>query len=152
MVKSGAFSISCKPRYLEFRVSSQPGREFSRLKDGYHNANWEICLKVRTAQPALGCLTVSSRWLGKQVDSEPRWSRGKDARPHQSYRYYRVAMTQPLTPFDERSLRAWLYRQLAQGIAPVAVFVFGSNGGAGDEMNQGFLKVDPGSFSSTQKL
>jgi hypothetical protein len=61
------------------------------------------------------------RWLVKQVDSEPRWSRGKDGRPHQSSRYYRVAMTLPLTPFDERSLRAWLYRQLAQGKTPVAV-------------------------------
>jgi hypothetical protein len=60
------------------------------------------------------------RWLVKQIDSEPRWSRGKDGRPHQSSRYYRVAMTLPLTPLDERSLRAWLYRQLAQG-APVAV-------------------------------
>ena len=30
-------------------------------------------------------------------------------------------MTLPLTPFDERSLRAWLYRQLAQGKAPVDV-------------------------------
>ena len=32
------------------------------------------------------------RWLVTQVDSEPRWSRGKDGRPHQSSRYYRVAM------------------------------------------------------------
>jgi hypothetical protein len=61
------------------------------------------------------------RWLVKQVDCEPRWSRGKDGRPHQSARYYRVAMTLPLTPFDERSLRAWLYRQLAKGKTPVAV-------------------------------
>ncbi len=61
------------------------------------------------------------RWLVKQVDSEPRWSRGKDGRPHQSSRYYRVTMNPPLTPFDERSLRSWLYRQLAQGKTPVAV-------------------------------
>ncbi len=61
------------------------------------------------------------RWLVKQVDSAPRWSQGKDGRPHQSARYYRVAMSLPLTPFDERSLRAWLYRQLAQGKTPVAV-------------------------------
>jgi hypothetical protein len=30
-------------------------------------------------------------------------------------------MSPPLTPFDERSLRTWLYRQLAQGKTPVAV-------------------------------
>lgn len=61
------------------------------------------------------------RWLVKQVDSEPRWSRGKDGRPHQSSRYYRVTMNPPLTPFDEQSLRSWLYRQLAQGKTSVAV-------------------------------
>jgi len=61
------------------------------------------------------------RWLVKQVDSEPRWSRGKDGRPHQSSRYYRVTMNPPLTPFDEQSLRFWLYRQLAQGKTPVGV-------------------------------
>ena len=61
------------------------------------------------------------RWLVKPVDSEPRWSRGKDGRPHQSSRYYRVTMSPPLTPSDERSLRSWLYRQLAQGKTPVAV-------------------------------
>jgi hypothetical protein len=61
------------------------------------------------------------RWLVKQVDSEPRWSRGKDGRPHQSSRHYRVTMNPPLTPFDEQSLRSWLYRQLAQGKTPVAV-------------------------------
>ena len=61
------------------------------------------------------------RWLVKQVDSDLRWSRGKDGRPHQSSRYYRVTMNPPLTPFDERSLRSWLYRQLAQGKTPVAV-------------------------------
>jgi len=61
------------------------------------------------------------RWLVKQVDSEPRWSRGKDGRPHQSFRYYRVTMNPPLTPFDEQSLRSWLYRQLAQGKTPAAV-------------------------------
>lgn len=61
------------------------------------------------------------RWLVKQIDSDPRWSRGKDGRPHQSSRYYRVTMNPPLTPFDERSLRSWLYRQLAQGKTPVAV-------------------------------
>ena len=61
------------------------------------------------------------RWLVTPIDGEPRWSRGKDGRPHQSSRYYRVAMTLPLTTFDERSLRTWLYRQLAQGKAPVAV-------------------------------
>ena len=30
-------------------------------------------------------------------------------------------MTLPLTPYDERSLRAWLYQQLAQGKTPLAV-------------------------------
>ncbi len=61
------------------------------------------------------------RWLVTPIDGEPRWSRGKDGRPHQSSRHYRVAMTLPLTTFDERSLRTWLYHQLAQGKAPVAV-------------------------------
>ena len=30
-------------------------------------------------------------------------------------------MTLPLTPYDERSLRAWIYQQLAQGKTPLAV-------------------------------
>lgn len=73
------------------------------------------------------------RWVGKpvtwkrlrglvtQVETEARWSRGKDGRPHQSARSYRVAMSLPLTSFDEHSLRAWLYRQLAQGKTPLSV-------------------------------
>ena len=61
------------------------------------------------------------RGLVTQVDSPVQWSRGKDGRPHQSARTYLVAMTLPLTPYDERSLRAWLYQQLAQGKTPLAV-------------------------------
>ena len=73
------------------------------------------------------------RWVGKpdtwkrlrglvtQVETEARWSRGKDGRPHQSARSYRVAMSLQLTPFDEHSLRAWLYRQLAQGKTALSV-------------------------------
>jgi hypothetical protein len=30
-------------------------------------------------------------------------------------------MTLPLTPYDERSLRAWLYRQLSQGKTPLSI-------------------------------
>ena len=73
------------------------------------------------------------RWVGKpvtwkrlrglvtQVETEARWSRGKDGRPHQSARSYRVAMSLPLTSFDEHSLRAWLYRQLSQGKTSLSV-------------------------------
>jgi hypothetical protein len=61
------------------------------------------------------------RGLVTQVDSPAHWSQGKDGRPHQSARAYRVAMTLPLTPLDERSLRAWLYQQLARGKPPLAV-------------------------------
>ena len=61
------------------------------------------------------------RGLVTSVDAPTLWSQGKDGRPHQSPRTYRVAMTLPLTPYDERSLRAWLYQQLAQGKTPLAV-------------------------------
>ena len=61
------------------------------------------------------------RGLVTSVDAPTLWSQGKDGRPHQTPRTYRVAMTLPLTPYDERSLRAWLYQQLAQGKTPLAV-------------------------------
>ncbi len=60
------------------------------------------------------------RWLVKPIEDKARWSRGSDGRPHQSIRYYRVAMTMPLTPFDEQSLRGWFYRKLAEGKSPLA--------------------------------
>lgn len=55
------------------------------------------------------------RGLVIPVDEKPRWQHGSDNHPHRSPRFYRVAMTLPLTPLDEFSLRAWLYKQLAQG-------------------------------------
>lgn len=55
------------------------------------------------------------------VDEKPRWQQGSDGQPHRTPRYYRVAMTLPLTPADELSLRAWLYRRLSEGKAPLAV-------------------------------
>jgi len=60
------------------------------------------------------------RWLVKPVDETPKWNRGSDGRPHQATRNYRVAMSMPLTSFDERSLRVWLYRSLAEGNSPIA--------------------------------
>jgi hypothetical protein len=61
------------------------------------------------------------RWLVRPVEETPKWNRGNDGRPHQATRNYRVAMSLPLTPFDELSLRAWLYRKLAEGNNPLAV-------------------------------
>lgn len=62
------------------------------------------------------------RGLVTQVDSQVHWSQGKDGHPHQVCpNLSGVAMTLPLTPYDERSLRYWLYHQLAQGKAPIAV-------------------------------
>jgi hypothetical protein len=58
------------------------------------------------------------RWLVRPVEDAPRWHRGTDGRPHQSVRYYRVSMSVPLTPYDEASLRKWLYRQMGEGKSP----------------------------------
>ncbi len=55
------------------------------------------------------------------VEDKPRWQYGNDNHPHRTPRYYRVAMTLPLTPADELSLRAWLYKHLAEGKNPIAV-------------------------------
>ncbi len=61
------------------------------------------------------------RWLVKPVEDTPKWNRGSDGRPHQATRNYRVAMSMPLTPFDERSLRTWLYRKMGERNSPLAV-------------------------------
>lgn len=61
------------------------------------------------------------RGLVTPVDDKPRWQHGSDNHPHRTPRYYRVAMTLPLTPSDELSLRAWLYKRLAGGKSPLAV-------------------------------
>jgi hypothetical protein len=61
------------------------------------------------------------RWLVKPVEDERRWNRGQDGRPHRSSRIYQVSMSIPLTPFDEISLRKWLYRQLGEGKSPITV-------------------------------
>ncbi len=58
--------------------------------------------------------------LVKPVEEIPQWHHGRDGRPHQATRSYRVAMTIPLTPFDEQSLRSWLYRRLVEGRSPLA--------------------------------
>jgi hypothetical protein len=112
--------IGFRQAAYEAGASRQPGKKFGApSKKVAHYAGmslrtfWRWAAKPETWQRL--------RWLVKQVDSEPRWSRGKDGRPHQSAHYYRVAMSLPLTPFDERSLRAWLYRQLAQGKAAVEI-------------------------------
>jgi hypothetical protein len=55
------------------------------------------------------------------VEDKPRWQHGSDNHPHRTPRFYRVAMTLPLTPSDELSLRSWLYKLLAQGKNPLTV-------------------------------
>ena len=55
------------------------------------------------------------------VDDKRQWLPGSDGHPHRVPYHYQVAMTLPLTPSDERSLRAWFYRKLAQGKAPLTV-------------------------------
>lgn len=61
------------------------------------------------------------RELVTPVEDKPRWQHGSDNHPHRTPRYYRVAMTLPLTPSDELFLRAWLYKRLAEGKGPLAV-------------------------------
>ena len=90
-----------------------PSKKVARYAGMSLRAFWRWSAKPDTWNRLRGLVT--------QVDSPVQWSRGKDGRPHQSARTYRVAMTLPLTPYDERSLRAWLYQQLAQGKTPLAV-------------------------------
>ena len=90
-----------------------PSKKVARYAGMSLRAFWRWSAKSDTWNRLHGLVT--------QVDSPVQWSRGKDGRPHQSARTYRVAMTLPLTPYDERSLRAWLYQQLAQGKTPLAV-------------------------------
>jgi hypothetical protein len=112
--------IGFRQAAYEAGASRQPGKKFGApSKKVAHYAGMSLRTFWRWAAKPETWKRL--RWLVKQVDSEPRWSRGKDGRPHQSAHYYRVAMSLPLTPFDERSLRAWLYRQLAQGSAAVDV-------------------------------
>lgn len=112
--------IGFRQAAYEAGAARQPGKKFSASsKKVAHFSGMSLRTFWRwVAKPTTW---KRLRWLVTQVDTERRWSRGKDGRPHQSSRYYRVAMSLPLTPFDERSLRSWLYRQLAQGIAPGAV-------------------------------
>ncbi|NJD60923.1 MAG: hypothetical protein FIA98_16130 [Anaerolineae bacterium] len=60
------------------------------------------------------------RDLVTPAEDKPQWQYGNDNHPHRTPRYYRVAMTLPLTPADELSLRAWLYKSLAEGKNPLA--------------------------------
>lgn len=55
------------------------------------------------------------------TEDKPRWHHGKDGHPHRTPRFYRVSMTLPLTPTDELSLRAWLYKRLSEGKNPLTV-------------------------------
>ena len=95
------------------RKFNAPSKKVARYAGMSLRAFWRWSAKQDTWNRLRGLVT--------QVDSPMQWSRGKDGRPHQSARTYRVAMTLPLTPYDERSLRAWLYQQLAQGKTPLAV-------------------------------
>ncbi len=61
------------------------------------------------------------RGLVTPIEDQPRWQHGSDNHPHRTPRFYRVAMTLPLTPSDELSLRSWLYKRLAGGKSPLAV-------------------------------
>jgi hypothetical protein len=90
-----------------------PSKKVARYAGMSLRAFWRWVARQETWNQLSGLVT--------QVDSQVHWSQGKDGRPHQSARTYRVAMTLPLTPLDERSLRVWLYHQLAQGKTPVEV-------------------------------
>ena len=59
--------------------------------------------------------------LVKPAEDKPRWQHGKDGHPHRTPLFYRVSMTLPLTPTDELSLRAWLYKRLSEGKNPLIV-------------------------------
>ena len=61
------------------------------------------------------------RWLVTPVEEKAKWNRGSDGRPHQATRSYKVAMTMPMTPYDEHYLCAWFYHQLADGKTPITV-------------------------------
>ena len=55
------------------------------------------------------------------VDDKRQWQPGSDGHPHRVPYHYQVAMTLPLTPSDELSLRAWLYKRLSEGKSPLSV-------------------------------
>ncbi len=101
--------VSCKPE----KKFNAPSKKVAHYAGMSLRAFWRWVARPDTWNRLRGLVT--------QADSPAHWSQGKDGRPHQSARTYRVAMTLPLTPFDEHSLRAWLYRQLAQGTPPLAV-------------------------------
>jgi hypothetical protein len=103
----------------EAGASKKPGKKVSAPAK---KVAWYAGISPRsfwrwTARPATWKLL---RWLVKPVDETAKWNRGSDGRPHQAIRNYRVAMTMPLTPFDELSLRAFLHRKLSEGNGPLA--------------------------------
>ena len=100
--------VSRKPE----KMFNAPSKKVARYAGMSLRAFWRWVARPDTWNRLRGLVT--------QGDSPVQWSRGKDGRPHQSARTYRVAMTLPLTSYDERSLRAWLYRQLSQGKTPFA--------------------------------
>ena len=112
--------IGFRQAAYEAGASKKPGKKVSApaKKVAYYAGMSPRSFWRWAAKPATWKLL---RWLVRPVEETPKWNRGSDGRPHQATRSYRVAMTMPLTPFDELSLRAWLYRKLAEGNSPLAV-------------------------------
>ncbi|MDD5367608.1 MAG: hypothetical protein PHQ40_00865 [Anaerolineaceae bacterium] len=111
--------IGFRQAAYEAGASNQPGKKVSApaKKVAYYAGMSPRSFWRWAARPATWKLL---RWLVKPVEETPKWNRGNDGRPHQATRNYRVAMTMPLTPFDELALRGWLYRKLAEGNSSLA--------------------------------
>jgi hypothetical protein len=113
--------------YIGFRQSAyeagaarQPGKKFGAPA---HKVARYSGMSLRTFRRYSAKPNTWQRLRGlvTPVEDKPRWQHGSDNHPHRTPRFYRVAMTLPLTPSDELSLRAWLYKRLAEGKNPLAV-------------------------------
>ena len=112
--------IGFRQAAYEAGAARQPGKKFgapAKKVASYSGMSLRTFRRYSANPGTWQCL----RNLVTPVEDKPRWQYGNDKHPHRTPRYYRVAMTLPLTPTDELSLRAWLYKHLAEGKNPTAV-------------------------------
>ena len=112
--------IGFRQAAYEAGVARQPGKKFGAPAQKVAKYSG-MSLRTFRRYSAKPYTWLRLRGLVTPVDDKPRWQHGNDNHPHRTPRFYRVAMTLPLTHSDELSLRAWLYKQLAQGKSPLAV-------------------------------
>jgi hypothetical protein len=104
----------------EAGAAKQPGKKFgapAQKVAGYSGMSLRTFRRY-SANPGTW---QSLRGLVTPAEEKPRWQHGNDNHPHRIPRNYRVALSLPLTPFDELSLRVWLYKRLAEGKNPLDV-------------------------------